>query len=222
MTTSPTSETSISTKPDRRPRHKVQTLAGGEIELLHRQEKTYYNDAKTKYLSEYTFTIANDLRSLDRLLLLEVSMYRAQWFLAAGMDYDAVDLDGKEEIALQRLVKETGNQIHELQASLGLDKAQRDKAQHDSVGAYITQLKAAAKLHGVKREKEMGRAIELAKELFALCGAYTRSNEEERRKLGLEKPDDIIAWVTDYMQPEYDRIDEHFRTTEQKFWVRSL
>jgi len=205
-----------------RPRHKVRTITGGEISLLHRQEKTFYDEAKTKYLSEYLFTQANDFRTLDRLLLLEVQNFRAQWMLAAGMDYDGVDLDAKEEVELRRTVKDVGAQINEIQTALGLTKAQRDKQTHDSVGGYIMTLKNAAKAHGIKREKELGKAIELTKELFAICGRYRRSNEEERRKAGIESAEDIVDWISEYMKPEFDAVDAYFREHEQKFWVRDL
>ena len=210
---------SIST---RAARHKVKSLTGQEIQLLSKIEASYYNEARDKYLAEFTFTVASDLRSLDRLLLLEVQMNRAQWYLAAHCDYDGVDLDPAEEVSLRRTVKEAATQIQEVQKDLGLVKSQRDKETADSVGAFITQLKISAKAHGVKREKELGRALELTHELFALCGAYQRSNENERRKLGFESSDDIIEWVMTYMREEFNAIDAHFRENDQKFWVRKL
>lgn len=213
------SQASIST---RRARYKVKTVTGQEIELLHQREQKFYEEARDKYLSEFSFSVASDLRALDRLLLLETQMYRAQWYLAAGMDYDAVDLDPKDEVALQRNVKEMVNQISEIQKDLGLNKAHRDKEQNESVGAYLTQLKIRAKEHGVKREKELGRALELTHELFALCGAYQRANEHERKKMGLDTGDNIVEWVMTYMAPEFNQIDEHFRTHAQRFWVRQL
>lgn len=212
-------QASIST---RRARHKVKTVTGQEIELLHTREQQFYEQARDKYLDEFSFTVASDLRALDRLLLLETQMYRNQWYLAAGMDYDAVDLDPKDEIALQRNVKEIVAQISEIQNALGLTKAQRDKDSHESVGAYLVQLKLRAKEHGVRREKELGKALELTHELFALCGAYQRANEHERKKMGFDSGDNIIEWVMSYMAPEFKSIDEHFRTNQQKFWVRNL
>ena len=205
-----------------RPRFTVKTPTGREISLLHRQEKSLYETAVQKYLDEYTFTAANDIRTLERLLLLEVQMHRAQWYLAAGMDYDGVDLDAKEETELRRTVKDVGAQITEIQRDLGVTKAQRDKQDVDSVGGYIKQLQQAAKAHGIKRNREMGKAIELTKELFALCGAYQRSDEVERKKLGFESAEDIVTWVMDYMRPEFNAIDEHYRATEQRFWVRNI
>ncbi len=206
----------------RSPRFKVKNLTGQEIQLLSAIEKNFYIEARDKYLSEFKFTVASDLRALDRLLLLEVQMYRAQWYLSAGCDYQYVDLDPAEEVAARRTVKEASAQIQEIQKDLGLIKSQRDKDAADSVGAYLEKLRLAAKAHGVKREKELGKALELSHELFALCGAYQRSNENERRKLGFESADDIVAWVMDYMRPEFNAVDEYFRTHEQRFWVRSL
>lgn len=214
-----TSNVSIGTRASR---HKVKNLTGQEIQLLSKVEKSYYEEARDKYLSEFTFTVASDLRSLDRLLLLEIQMYRAQWYLAAHSDYEGVDLEPAEEVSLRRTVKEAAAQIQEVQKDLGLVKAQRDKDQADSVGAYITQLKLAAKQHGVKRERELGRALELTHELFSLCGAYQRANENERRKLGFDSADDIVEWVMGYMREEFNAVDEHFRANEQRFWVRDM
>lgn len=214
-----TKDVSIGTSPTR---FKVENLVGQEIQLLSKVEQNFYTDARDKYLAEFTFTVASDLRHLDRLLMLEVQMYRAQWFLSAGCDYQYVDLDPAEEVACRRTVKECSVQIQEIQKDLGLTKAVRDKDAADSVGAYITKLKLAAKQHGIKRERELGRALELTHELFSLCGAYARSNENERRKLGFESGDEIVTWVLEYMAPEFNAIDEYFREHEQRFWVREL
>ena len=205
-----------------RSRYKVKTVTGSEIDLLHAREKRFYEEARDRYLVDFKFTLANDDRALDRLLLLETQMYRCQWQLSAGMDYDGVDLDAGEETALRRAMKELGLQIAEAQKDLSLTKAQRDRAQEDSVGAYIQRIKLGAKEHGIKREREVARAIELSKELFALCGAYLRANDHERAKLGFEKPEDIIDWVMEYMRPEFDSIDAKYRAGQQKFWVRDL
>ena len=214
-----TKDVSIEARPTR---FKVKNLTGQEIPLLSNIEKNFYIEARDKYLAEFKFTVASDLRALDRLLLLEVQMYRAQWFLSAGCDYQYVDLDPAEEVALRRTVKEASAQIQEIQKDLGLIKSTRDKEQADSVGAYITKLKLAAKAHGIKRERELGRALELTHELFALCGAYQRSNEHERNKLGFESADDIVEWVMTYMREEFNAIDDYFREHEQRFWVREL
>lgn len=205
-----------------RQRVEVTTLSGDSVSLIHDREKALYEKARDKYLAEFTFTEANDLRSLDRLLLLEVQNYRWQWFQAAGMDYWAVDLSAAESGVIHKSIKDIGTQIADIQRDLGLTKAQREKDSEDSVGGYLIKLRQASKEHGVRREKQLGKAIELMNELFAVTGAFTRANEHERRKLGFEKADDIVTWVLEYVEPEFNTVDAYFRQHQQRFWVRDL
>lgn len=201
---------------------KATSILGHEITLQHEDEKVFYEDARAKYLDQYTFDHANDLRALERILLLEVQMHRFQTFVVSGKDYDGQALNAKEEIDYHRRMKEIEPQIVDAQKALGLTKAQRDQAKHDSVGGYITQLQIAARQHGINREKQLGKALELTKELFSLAGAWSRSNDQERRKLGFDGPEDIVKWVLEYMKPEFDAIDAHFREHQAKFYRRAL
>lgn len=165
---------------------------------------------------------------MDRLLSLEVQNFRVTWFLNAGMDYGGTDFTATEETALRRAQKETALQISEIQNDLMLTKSQRDKEKHDSVGAYIEQLKVRAKEHGIKREKELGRGLELMHELFAVVGAFQRSNAAERAKLvgvngePMEKAEDVLTYITDYIQVEFKAVDDHFREHQQRFWIREM
>jgi hydroxypyruvate isomerase len=149
-------------------------------------------------------------------------MFRTQDFLARGSDYTQTAFDEGELNALRRAQKEIGAQISTAQAELGLTKSQRDKEQHDSVGAYITSLKVRAKEHGVKREKELGRALELMHELFAVVDAFQRSNAAERAKLEMEKPEDVLRWIQEYIEVEFKAVDDYFREHAQRFWIRSM
>jgi hypothetical protein len=72
-------------------RREVKTVAGSEIELLHEREVAFYESARDRYLADFKFGLASDLRSLDRLLLLETQMYRCQWQLSAVTDYQGID-----------------------------------------------------------------------------------------------------------------------------------
>lgn len=203
-----------------RRRVKVKTATGHELELIDRREKAVYENARDRYLSEFSFSMANDMRALDRLLLLETQMFRWQWQLAAGIDYDGVDLEPAEETTLRRAIKDTAPQISEIQKDLGLTKAQREN-DDETVAAYLQKLRIRAKEHGVRREKQLGRALELFNELTAIAGSYKRSNENERRKLGFETAEDVVDWVLEVAKPRYDEIDAYFRESSQRFWVRS-
>lgn len=200
----------------------VQTIAGHPIELMHVREKKFYEQARDKYLSENVFSAASDKRGVDRLLLFETQVYRWQWMLAAGKDYDDVQLEPAEEVALRRSIKETEVMISQLQNDLGLTKVQRDKAgSAESVAEYLTNLKLRAKEHGVRRDKQVAKAIELINEVIAIAGSYKRSNDNERRKLGFETAEDIVDWILEVAQPRYDEVDKAYREN-QKMWIRTL
>lgn len=202
---------------------KVKSVSGSQIDLLHQREKVFYEAARDKYLDENVFTAASDLRGIDRLLLFETQVYRWQWMLAANMDYDGVDLEASEVTELRRSIKDTENLISQLQNDLGLTKAQRDKsASAESVGDYIKNLQQRAKEHGVKRDAEIGKAIELLNECSTIAGSYKRSNESERRKLGFESAEDVVDWIVEVMVPQFRDIDAKYRAGQQKFWIRSL
>jgi hypothetical protein len=199
----------------------VETLHGQQIELRDPAEATFYLEAQSKYLSENSFTASSDKRALDRLIFLETLMHRYQRWLAMGMDYDGI-LSGAQEETIRKAIRETVPMISQIQTDLGLTKAQREKDQHESVSAYLNDLKVRAKEHGVRRERQLTAALDLMNRLFTLVGAYGRSSESERKKLDLESAEDIVEWINDTMRPEYDAIDEYFRTHQQKFWIGSL
>lgn len=200
---------------------KVRTVSGFEIEVMGRSEAKYYRDQQQKYLVENKFTAVTDLADLDRLLFLELLIFRWTTWLSSGKDYDGF-LAPSQEDQVRKNIKEVGPQISTIKQDLGLTKSQRDKEAFESVGQYLVDLKARAKEHGVRREKQLTTAICLIKELFSLIGTYDRSNELERSKIGLETPEDILDWIRCHMRPEFDAVDEYFRANQQRFWVRRI
>lgn len=207
---------------DPRPPVPVQTLTAQAINLQSRDEADFYREAQQRYTADNRFTIASDMRSLDRLIFYETLSFRWTTQLASGRDYDDTILTPQEEDTLRKNLRETAPLISSIQNDLGLTKAAREKENMDSPAAYINRLKLAAKEHGVRREKQLGKALELTKELFSLAGAYHRASESERRKLEIENADVIVEWVLDVMKPQFDEIDEYFREHQQKFWLRTI
>lgn len=200
---------------------KVTTLAGQTLELQDASEQKFYKDAQKKYITENKFDVASDLRSLDRLVFMETLMHRWQMHLASGRDYEGFLAPSQEE-QVRKNIKETAPLISSLQNDLGLTKSQREKDQFESVGAYIVKLQQAAKAHGIRREKQLTTALDLVNQLFSLVGSYRRSTQNEREKLDIENAEQILDWIENYMRPEYDKVDEYFRTHEQKMWVGTL
>lgn len=202
--------------------HGVQTLAGQTIQVQGSGERDFYVNQQQKYMAENTFTAITDLQDLDRLLFLELLVHRATCWLASGQNYHGELLSPSEEADCRKVIKENAPLISTIKNDLTLTKSQRDKEQFESVGKYLTDLKARAREHGIKREKELGKMLALGKELFSIVGTFDRADEVERQKLGLESTDDIVDWVRTVMKPEFDRIDDYFRTHQQKFWVRQI
>lgn len=185
-------------------------------------EARFYVTQQRKYQAENKFTAVTDLQDMDRLLFCELLNFRYQHWLGKGANYHNEVLGSVGESDLRKAIKQNNAIISGIKNDLGLTKSQRDKEQYESVGSYLVQLRARAMEHGVRREKQLGKAIALINEMFAMIGAFDRANEVERRKLGLETEADILDWVRSVMRPEFEEIDAYFRKHQQRFWVRDL
>jgi hypothetical protein len=196
------------------------TLVSGEtLRILTDGEKRWFDGSRDNYLSQTKFTETTDLRDLDRLLVMELMVFRLSNYLAAGSDYDGFEID---ETLLRRNMREYSEQINRTKDAMGLNKKSRDEAAAaGDFTTWLSDLKVRAKIFGVHREKQLTRALVLVQELSSIIGAYDRSDEEERHKLGFTSTGDIVEWIRERMLPEFREIDEHFRTNEQRYWIRN-
>jgi len=199
--------------------NRVATPSGQYIEVLGDAERDFYEGQRKSYMAQNLFVNTSDLLDLDRLLFLELLIYRASSWIGRGQDYDGLPLSDQQEVAQRRSLKETSSLISVIKNDLGLTKSQRDKDAYSSVGTYITQLKQRAKEFGVHREKQVATGITLCKQLFAIVGAYDRSDEVERKKIGFENADEILEWIRNVMVTEFDAIDAKFIAGTQKYWT---
>lgn len=196
-------------------------LCSGEMLLVQTEvEQRWFNQTKEKYLSETRFTDTTDLQDMDRLLCLELLMFRWNQHLASGYDYHRNMVD---DDLLRKQVKEQSEAITKLKQSLSLDKKSRDAALNEgNFAVWLADVKRRAKLFGVHRENQLNKALALMNELSGIVGAYDRSDDEERKKLGFETEAEILTWVRTTMLPEFRAVDEHFIENEQKLWKRDL
>jgi hypothetical protein len=201
--------------------NRVATPSGQYIEVLGDAERDFYEGQRKAYMTQNLFTNTSDLLDLDRLLFLELLIYRASSWIGSGSDYDGLPISDQQEVAQRRSLKETSSLISVIRNDLGLTKSQRDKDAYSSVGTYITQLKQRAKEFGVHRQKQLATGITLNKQLFAILGAYDRSDEVERKKIGFENADEILDWIRTVMIPEFDAVDAYFVEHTQKYWSDS-
>lgn len=198
--------------------HPVNTPSGQTIEVLGPAEVAFYEGQARLYQDQNSFTNAADLQDLDRLIFLELMVFRATSWLGSGKDYFGFDLTDRAKLDAQKALKENSALLTQVKNDLGMTKSQRDKAAYESVGTYLEELKVRAKEFGVHREKQTGAAIALMKQLYSIVGAYKRSDEAERKKIGFESADDVLDWITDVMQPEFDQIDAYFVANQQRYW----
>jgi hypothetical protein len=134
------------------------TLCSGEtMRVQTAVEQRWFNDTKAKYLTETRFTDTTDMQDMDRLLCLELLMFRWNQHLASGYDYQGALVD---DDLLRKQVKDQSETITRLKASLSLDKRSRDAALNEgNFNAWFTDVKRRAKLFGIHRETQLNKAL---------------------------------------------------------------
>lgn len=198
----------------------VNLVAGQVIQVQGDAEQRWFESTRDRYLQECQFTEATDLQDLDRLLVMELMIYRWTAQIAQGTDYEGHLVDEQD---MQRNIKLYSDQITKVKDSMGLSKKARDAAnQAGNFSDYLADLKRRAKAFGIHRERQLDKALTLLNELFAIIGAFDRADEEEREKIGFKSEADILKWVRETARPEYEEIDEHFRQNDQRYWVREM
>jgi hypothetical protein len=202
------------------PLFEVELCSGEKLPVMTEVEQRWFVDTKTKYLSQNKFTDVTDLQDMDRLLGLELMMFRWTQFLSAGVDYHRNIIDDE---LVRKQIKEQSDAITKLKTSLGLDKKAREAALNEgNFHTWFMDVKRRAKIFGIHRENQLNVALSLMNELSGIVGAYDRSDEEERKKLGFETEGHILAWIRESMIPQFKEVDEHFVNNEQKMWKRDL
>lgn len=195
----------------------VATPSGGSVNLQTAEEADWYDQRRDQYIQQNKFPNVSDLLDLDRLLQLEVIVYRWGQWLSAGFDYMHSLVDQQE---LQKNIREYSREIRELKLALGIDKVSRDKDKGESVPDYLTTLLHRAKTFGYHRNRQYELAVTLMYQLRSMLFTYDRCDETERDELDLS-PDAILEWMRVVMFAQWDELDQSFRE-DQKIWIRDL
>jgi len=117
----------------------VRSPSGSDLNLQTSEEADWYESRRDRYLADNMFPNVSDLQDLDRLLLLEVLCYRWGLWMGQGFDYLYARVD---EGQLKDNIQKYSVEIRLLKASLGIDKATRDKEKgecHDDRTEVLTQ-----------------------------------------------------------------------------------
>lgn len=192
-------------------------LPSGGLFQVYDREVGYFQERVKKYLSDNHFTNVSDLATLDQVLMGELLTWRWNNWISQQKDYwgDPVDESG-----MAKTIKDTSSELRQLKNQLGMDKVTRDRQRgEDSVAAYIKNLRIRAREFGINREKMCGKSIELFQQLKAEITLYDNCTEDERKEIGKTTPE-LLDWIRNELIPEFDEVDQYFRTHQQKMWVR--
>ncbi len=201
-------------------RVEVSMVSGEALRVLGDVEARWFDATRDSYTEQLHFTETTDLRDLDRLLVLELMIFRWTQQLAAGQDYIGMEID---EEKIRKNIREYSDAVTKIKESMGLTKRARDDAANSGdFATWIADLKIRAKAFGVHREHQLSTGLILFNELISIVTAYDRSDEEERMKLGWESEHEIVEWIRNTLIPEFQAVDEHFRKNEQRYWVRDI
>lgn len=196
---------------------KVVPLPSGSAFKVHNSELGYFMDRCDRYQKDNHFSNISDIQDIDRLIITELLVWRWEIWVSQNHDYWGDEID---EVAYARQIKDHSAEIRQLKKALGLDKETRDKQRgEDSVDAYINALRQRAKEFGVMRDEQSAKSIELFQQVSALITLYHNCDDGERHEQKCTEKD-IIKWLTESAVPEFERIDEHFRDTKQRMWIR--
>jgi hypothetical protein len=200
--------------------HQITMISGDTMNVMSGAEVRWFNESRDNYLSQTRFTETTDLRDLDRLIVMELMVFRLSQYLSQGSDYEGFEID---EALIRRNIREYSEQINRTKDSMGLTKkARNDAANSSDAAAYLSDLRMRAKVFGIHRVQQLKRALVLMNELSSIVGAYDRSDTEERDKLGFRDEKEILEWIRERMLPEFKEIDEHFRANQQRYWIREM
>lgn len=200
--------------------HTVRLVSGRPLVVMSESEATWLTETRDAYVAQTRFTEKTDLQDLDRLLALELMVFRWSQWLASGVDYFGDEI---EENRMATDLKNFSDQISRVKQSMGLSKSVRDAAANDgNFAKWFDEVRIRAKTFGIHRQEQLGKTLALLEELSSIVGSYDRSDAEERKMLGFESEHDILQWIRLTALPEYRELDEHFKTFQQSLWIRTI
>lgn len=195
----------------------VVSPAGAEIKVLTEGEKQYYQQISDRYQADNIFSNVSDLQELDRVLLMELMVYRWSQWLLEERDYFNEPVNVAD---LQKNIQDYSKELRLVKKALGLDKATRDKDHGETVADYIMNLRARAKEFGVVRNEQAVKAITLWKELQGVMTLHKNCTPDEQAEFHCTAAE-VIEWI-DSKFDEFDEIDAKFRETSQKYWIQTV
>ena len=194
----------------------ITSPSGNAYKVANQAEADYYDNVGKKYQKDNVFSNVSDVLELDRILIMELMVYRWGLWLLAESDYEGAKIDVDR---IQKSIETYSKEIRGIKKDLGLDKASRDRDSGESIAKLWQQLKLHAKEFGVHRDNQILKSVTLWKELQGLITLHDNSTESERTEFGVSM-EQIVEWIR-LKFVEFDEIDEAFRKN-QRLWIRDI
>lgn len=195
----------------------VRQPSGSDFYLQTQEESDWYVSRRDRYLTDNNFGNVSDLQDLDRLLTLEIMIYRWGLWIAQGFDYMFTRVD---ENQLKSNIREYSVEVRLVKQSLGIDKSTRNRDKSESLSDYVDNLLTRAKQFGYHRNEQYEMAVTKIYELQSMVSTYDRCDDEERHHLDLS-PESILEWIRLNLIKDWDEISESFRKV-QSMWIREM
>lgn len=193
--------------------------SGSSFPVATDSEQRYVEERARRYMTDNHFTNVSDLQDVDRMLMFELFIHRWSMWMSKGMDYFNEPVD---EQKISRQINEYSTELRQVKKNLGIDKVTRDRQRgDDSISTYLENLKIRAKSFGVTRNLQATKSVELFQQLKAQIIFHDNADEIERVENAVTI-DDIIEWLRSTAIPEFDKIDDEFRKSEQTMWIRQM
>lgn len=196
----------------------VELPSGAQFFVLTQAEADYLNERVRRYLSDNHFVNVSDFQDVDKMVVFELLWQRWSLWLSRGVDYFGEEIDAKD---LAARVNAYSTELRLLKKNLGIDKPARDRQRgDDSVATYLDNLRMRAKEFAVMRSKQFAHVIESFQRISAAITYHDNLDELERREnqMGAEDVLDVIRQEI----VRFNKIDEEFRSSSQKMWIRRM
>ena len=134
-----------------------------------------------------------------------------------GSDYEGLQFSEKD---IRDHKQKVDTEIRLLKKNMGMDRKGRVESEAESVSEYLRNLLRRAGEFGVHRDNQIAVALDLFNDLKTMIGLHDRTDEEERRHLGVDV-EQIVEWIRNEAIPQYDAIDDEFRVN-QRMWIKDV
>lgn len=192
--------------------------SGATFQVQTAKESDYLQDLIKRYLTDNHFVNVSDIQDIDRMLVFELMIHRWSLWVSQARDYWNNDINAK---TYSDMINDASREVRQLKKSLGVDKSTRDKTRgDDSIAALWANLLQRAKEFGYLRNEQMVQTITSFQRLKAILTFYDNADEIERKENACEMHD-VLQVLRDELV-KFDQLDEKFRHTQQKLWVRQL